>query len=702
MSAAPRELAQTVLRAYEYYVQEFNGITRRAPGRFETRDWTGSLKDGLARLRLYKLHIDRVGRLCSEAFGPALHAPQLWEDAKATFRAGLAGRYDADLALMFIDSVMRRALSPDTVVPYDTGGVDPKLDPDIQRGLYRPYTRDARLPLSQLIEPLLVDCRFESPYRDVAEDARYCALAIEEGLRASPGAAITSIEMLRPLFYRNKGAYLVGRMWAGSRVIPLALALSHPAEGITVDAVLTEEGDLRRIFSYTRANFHVELEGQYRELLGFLHSIMPHKNWAALYSSIGFMNPAKIQLSKDLGAHLKRPRTKLTAAWGIPGLVMVVFTSHGFPYVFKVIRDDDQVTKTGYIGHQGVTDKYRLVQEGDRVGRLLDTITFHHLRFSRDDFEPKILRELLDTAGSSVRSIGGDIAITRCYAQREATPLPIYLRQCDWPEIERVLNDLGWCLKDMAAAGLFPGELDLKNFGVAEDGRVVFFDFDGLDELGKFSFDDVSLEASLGQEELFEYLLHTYRQSLIDVFRRLHPDLFTPPYWQTVQRLLRQGEVLDTFPYPAQKRLEHRRQAGRTQAPVPGAIEAALDRLGLRSAHRKGLLTWRVLAAGMAAGRAAASDLTAAQRLALRKAFEVEGTGFEPASVDVIVIDGRPAFVCLPESAAVVIDLSAHYGLAREVADDWRDRVRRDVLGGAPVAFRPEPAASEQARSAAL
>jgi len=682
------QLADELLSAYQAYVHDFHAITRRAPARFETRDWTGSIQDGLERLRLYKRHIDAVAGRCSAKFGLDANRPELWNEGKAAFRNLVPELYDCDLALMFFDSVMRRALPPETVVPYGADSVAVTLDPAIQKRIVRTHDR---APLPALLENILRDAGLQSPYRDLADDVRRSAEVLEESLRPMGGPeALECVEVLRPLFYRNKGAYLVTRIRTGGRVVPLAFAFGHTRQGIVVDAVLTEEIDLRRIFSYTRSNFHVELDGQYREVLDFLHSLMPHKNWTALYSSIGFINPSKIQLSKDLDAHRLAGNT-LTAAWGIPGMVMVVFTSPGFPYVFKVIRDDDKVTKSGYVGHPRVIEKYRLVQEGDRVGRLLDTITFHNMRFRRADFDPKILRELLYSASASVKEVGDDIVVTRCYAQRESTPLPIYLRQADWPEIHRVLNDLGWCLKHMAAAGLFPGEFDLKNFGVAEDGRVVFFDFDGLDELGKFGFDDVPLEASLGQEECFEYLLNTYRVNLVDAFRQLHPDLFTAPYWKRIQRLLEQGEVLDTFPYPAHKRLKNRRSlavaAGRNGLHLPPAVEEELERLGLNAAHRRGLVGWQSLHDGIAVGRVPLHALSGEQQSAARQTFGAdEATAGQ--NLGAIVIDGVPAFTCLLEPSSAVVDLSDHYAVEGEMAAEWRERVQREVFGRRAVEFR--------------
>ena len=50
---------------------------------------------------------------------------------------------------------------------------------------------------------------------------------------------LDAIDILRPIFYRNKGAYLVGRLRWLNRVSPIVIPLlNHEDRGVHVDAVL--------------------------------------------------------------------------------------------------------------------------------------------------------------------------------------------------------------------------------------------------------------------------------------------------------------------------------------------------------------------------------------------------------------------------------------------------------------------------------
>ncbi len=62
-------------------------------------------------------------------------------------------------------------------------------------------------------------------------------------------------------FYRNRGAYLVGRIiLQDAAVVPLIIAILNGDHGLYVDAVLSAEADAHNLFSSTLANFHVTNE----------------------------------------------------------------------------------------------------------------------------------------------------------------------------------------------------------------------------------------------------------------------------------------------------------------------------------------------------------------------------------------------------------------------------------------------------------
>ena len=189
--------------------------------------------------------------------------------------------------------------------------------------------------------------------------------------------------MLRPVFYRNKGAYLVGRLLMSGTVLPILFALLHGERGIVVDAVLLDPDDVSIVFSFTRSYFQVELERP-RVVIGFLRSIMPLKPLSDLYTSIGYNRHGKTELYRALMDHLDASQDRFTVAHGERGLVMIVFTLPSYELVFKVIKDSFSYPKTAT--RSQVMEKYRLVflhQIARPPGRrtAFQRLTIHRDRF---------------------------------------------------------------------------------------------------------------------------------------------------------------------------------------------------------------------------------------------------------------------------------------------------------------------------------
>ena len=192
-----------------------------------------------------------------------------------------------------------------------------------------------------------------------------------------------SVSMLRPVFYRNKGAYLIGHMELGPHRFPLAFAIQREKEGLALDAVLWTERDLSLIFSFTRSYFMVDLASP-APFVAYLNTLMPNKKTAELYSSLGYFKHGKTVFIDDLTQHLnqltneritnERNHSVFEETPGIPGLVMEVFQLRSYQVVFKVIKDRFPDSKK--ITREGVRAAYELVKTHDRVGRMADTHEF--------------------------------------------------------------------------------------------------------------------------------------------------------------------------------------------------------------------------------------------------------------------------------------------------------------------------------------
>jgi isocitrate dehydrogenase kinase/phosphatase len=295
--------AEILAGAFDLYRDEFARITARAPGRFARREWSGMQQDARERLELYGASIAAAVAELERTLAGGLRGKRTWSAMKEAFAARVAGRGDVELAETFFSSASRRVFA--------TVGVDPAVEfiaPQMPALLRLPgaATFDGYAPVADaaaLVRRILAERQLEAPWRDLDGDSRKVARAIERRLgRRLTDPAVEAIQVLRPLFCRNKAAYVVGRILAGAEVVPLVLALTHPDDGIEVDAALLTSDDVSQVFSFTRSYFHVDVAQPY-ETVRFLKSILPAKPVAELYIAIGNHKHGKTELYRDLLRH---------------------------------------------------------------------------------------------------------------------------------------------------------------------------------------------------------------------------------------------------------------------------------------------------------------------------------------------------------------------------------------------------------------
>ncbi len=280
----PGRGADVIRHAFDGYQHAFREITRRAPFRQEHCDWQGMQHDAVERLDLYECVLRQVVADMRQVLGHQIHNQTLWAQLKLAYSGLVARRLDFELAETFFNSVTRRIFT--TVgVNHDIEYVDSDFDralPQAVDPVYTTYVRHGTI--HELVRDILADRPLRVAYRDLDVDARLVADQIEARRQIVwARQPIERIEVLKPVFYRNKGAYLIGRIRGGSRIMPLVIALINENRKIVVDAVLLTEDDASIVFSFTRAYFHVDMDAP-RDVIHFLKSIMPVKRIAELYT----------------------------------------------------------------------------------------------------------------------------------------------------------------------------------------------------------------------------------------------------------------------------------------------------------------------------------------------------------------------------------------------------------------------------------
>ena len=558
--------AAAIRSSFEGYIDERARITRRARSWFEARDWAAGQRDARARLDVRDTAVNAcVGAVRAE-LGGAAHDHTVWRAMKDLYEAQVEGRPDREISHSFFNSVTRRV--------FVTVGVDPSIEflaadlPPVREGpvpVFRWFPRE--VTTEALLRTVLRAHAFDVPYEDLARDARVAATELDAHLRElADGQPIDALEMVRSVFFRGKGAYLVGRLRRGRYTTPLVLALVHGERGVALDAILFTPEDVSIVFSFTRSYFHVEVERP-RDHVAFLSSLIPQKRISELYIALGFNKHGKSEMYREIARHIEDTGEAFVPARGDRGLVMTVFTLPGLDVIFKVIKDEFKPPKQ--TSRREVMDKYRHVFRHDRAGRLVDAQEFEHLAFPAERFSAEVLDELRRECAGSVRLEDGAVSVRHLYAERRVTPLNLFIRDTDeWTARQAVL-DFGRALRDLAATNTFPGDMLTKNFGVTRHGRVIFYDYDELTRVTDCAFRDLPTahedEETAGEpwfyvgendifpEEFLPFLGFSGR--LREVFLQAHGELLTGRFWREVQERLRAGEIRDIFPYRDEQRL---------------------------------------------------------------------------------------------------------------------------------------------------
>jgi isocitrate dehydrogenase kinase/phosphatase len=563
LAARCAEIAQ---QAFFDYQTRFNAITRRARERFLARDWSGSFEDAAERLHFYNDVLDSLISRIRKLMGIRLPERSIWTGIKAVYSSLIACSPAWEIAETFFNSLTRRVFATDGVdqaIEFVDTDFDapPSSAPITVAKTYRGQS------LPELLCSALTDAFDETCWDDLGKTAKLAAARIEAARAAKNSQP--ELEIVSSVFYRGRGAYLVGRVLCeGQLPLPIALCLRHENErGIILDALLHGDVDLAILFSFTRSYFRVVIECPYR-LVRYLQQLMPRKRLIDLYNAIGFHRHGKTEFYRDFIAHLRKSSDRFVAAEGARGMVMSVFTLPSYDVVFKLIRDQFDLPKDST--REDVRRRYRLVFEHDRAGRLVEAHEFEHLRIPGDRFDPRVLAELLRDAASIVKMDGGDVVIAHAYVERRLRPLNLFLRENEAEAIAAAGRDYGQSVKDLAASNIFPGDLLTKNFGVTRHGRVVFYDYDELCFLTDCHFrelpeartpeDEIAAEPwfsvrehDIFPEEFLQFL--SFPEPALAALLQHHGEIFGADFWRAIQRQIRAGEIPEVFPYRKERRL---------------------------------------------------------------------------------------------------------------------------------------------------
>ena len=556
--------AAWILGVFDGFYGEFFRLTLAAKTAFEQRDHRTAVANARRRLGLYNATVYPLADELRAAWPQLKDREPLWREIEAAYLATVYGRYEADLALAWLHSAQRcvhhGAWKP---VEYGFGGSQRVVPPP--GAVYERFA--CGWPLDpEVVQRALQVAELAVPFGDLPRDAQLITERVNEVLARQAGGGLRAIEMIRAGFFRNRGAYLVGRLvLKGAEVRPFVVALVNAEAGVRAAALLHAPPHVHNLCSSTEAPFQVT-NRYYHELAAFLQSIMPSRPLGLHYSTIGYYHFSKVAVMNEVRRRLVRERERLAVAPGSPGTVSIAFTSPHMDYVLKVIRDQPT---SGYKwdtfqGVDAVLGKYKRVHEINRTGSMLDNIVYYNLKLEHSWFEPALAAELLECASNSAQLQGRALVFRYLIAQRKLTPLNVFLETAPEDKAWRAMVNLGFCIRNNAAANVFNKDFDARNYGVSRYLKVFLYDYDAVESLTEMKVRSNSDRCD-GEEDVpawffepgpiflpeeIEAGLRVRSRSLRRAFRAAHAELMTVNYWEGLQQALRAGQVpgIHTFP----------------------------------------------------------------------------------------------------------------------------------------------------------
>ena len=565
-------LAQAMLEGFDRHYRLFREASAAAKQRFERADWQGQQSAQRERIEYYDTRVAEAAERLQREFIASALSMEVWQQVKLHYIGLLTNHHQPELAETFFNSVTTKILHrsyfnnefifvrPAVSTEYIEND-EPAATPTYRA--YYPTPATLRETWMRIVDNFQLDV----PFEDLQRDAQCVAEAVTAELGDFRMRANFQVQVLSSLFFRNKGAYIVGKVINGFQETPFALPILHNEHGrLEIDSALFGEDDLLLLFSFARAYFMVTMEGPSAYVL-FLRSMMPRKPRSELYAALGLQKQGKNIFYRDFLHHLRHSSDRFRIAPGIKGMVMLVFDLPSFPFVFKVIKDFFPPQKD--TTRELIKSKYLVVKQHDRVGRMADTLEYSNVAFPIARFEPELVAELKTFCPSLLEQDGEMLVIRHVYIERRMIPLNIFLHDAPRDEMERAVIEYGNAIKDLVAANIFPGDMLWKNFGMTSYKRVVFYDYDEIEYMTDCNFRlipqapypemEMSSEPwySVARNDVFpeEFASFLLGSSKVRAaFLKYHADLLSAEFWKTTQQKILAGHIVDFFPYPEELR----------------------------------------------------------------------------------------------------------------------------------------------------
>jgi len=263
---SPAAIARAILSVFDDHYLRFRYVAQQAKALYQNGDWHALRRRARERIDFYDQRVADAVSIIERDFDldslDDAERDALWQAVKQSFVALLAEHRQPECAETFFNSVCTKLLDRNyfrnRFIFVRPGMATEYMDSDPPS--YRSYY-PAAIGLKRVLRQIIVDFGLACPWEDVERDIRRLTRAVIEAHHS--GAAFGrpwhvepdfQIQVLSNLFFRNKAAYVVGRVINGTRVrvvdILEMLANGAAVADIVADYPYLSVEDIRAALAY--------------------------------------------------------------------------------------------------------------------------------------------------------------------------------------------------------------------------------------------------------------------------------------------------------------------------------------------------------------------------------------------------------------------------------------------------------------------
>ena len=238
------DIARTMLDGFNKHYSLFREVGRTGKDRFEQADWHGQQRAQRERIEFYDRRVEENAERLQAEFTAGTLSMEVWQQVKLHYIGLLINHHQPECAETFFNSVTTKILHrayfhndfifvrPAVSTEYIEND-EPAATPTYRA--YYPTRESLRDAVLRMITNFQLACEFE----DLGRDVDMVLAAVFKALGDFRPRANFQIQVLSGLFYRNKGAYAVGKIVNGFSELPFALPILHtPAGQLAIDTAL--------------------------------------------------------------------------------------------------------------------------------------------------------------------------------------------------------------------------------------------------------------------------------------------------------------------------------------------------------------------------------------------------------------------------------------------------------------------------------